>query len=232
MTIVNYDSKLCDLLSSDPTIVTVFNRFGILLGVGDKTVSRICDDMGIDKAFFTTMLNTFINEEYFPQEMLCTFSATKIIEYLNKTNNYYQYYLIPNIQRHFGYLLAKSDASNKSLHIIQEFFFEVKQELQARINEDQTTWFPEVLNLESNLGHVTIDCTNIKHQDDDSIEDKVNDLMNMLIMHISGDYDINLAHAVLTAVYGLKKDIKQNNRIRERILRPLHDALITLSKQQ
>lgn len=72
MTIVNYDTKLCDILSTDPTIVTVLNRFGILLGVGDKTIYKICQEEKIDKVFFTTMLNTFINDEYFPQDVLCT----------------------------------------------------------------------------------------------------------------------------------------------------------------
>ena len=33
MTIVNYESKLCDLLSFDPAIITVLNRFDIQLGV-------------------------------------------------------------------------------------------------------------------------------------------------------------------------------------------------------
>ena len=125
MTIVNYESKLCDLLSFDPAIITVLNRFDIQLGVSDKTVTKVCEEKGIDKAFFTTMLNTFINKDYFPQEILSTFSAAKIIDYLTKTNNYYQYYQIPNIERNFAYLLSKSDANNSSLAIIQKFFFEV-----------------------------------------------------------------------------------------------------------
>ena len=42
MTIVNYESKLCDLLSFDPAIITVLNRFDIQLGVSDKTVTKVC----------------------------------------------------------------------------------------------------------------------------------------------------------------------------------------------
>ena len=227
MTIVNYESKLCDLLSFDPAIITVLNRFDIQLGVSDKTVTKVCEEKGIDKAFFTTMLNTFINKDYFPQEILSTFSAAKIIDYLTKTNNYYQYYQIPNIERHFAYLLSKSDANNSSLAIIQKFFFEVKQELQLRIHDDCTTWFPQIINLEQAIGHVTIAHIDANICQEDSIEAKVSDLMNMFIMHLSGTYDVNLAHAVLTAIYALKKAISQNNRIRERILRPLHEALLS-----
>jgi regulator of cell morphogenesis and NO signaling len=59
----------------------------------------------------------------------------------------------------------------------------------------------------------------------DSIEDKINDLINMFVIHLTGDYDLNLGHAVLFAIFSLKKDIKQNNRIRNRILRPISIAL-------
>ena len=196
MTIVNYESKLCDLLSFDPAIITVLNRFDIQLGVSDKTVTKVCEEKGIDKAFFTTMLNTFINKDYFPQEILSTFSAAKIIDYLTKTNNYYQYYQIPNIERHFAYLLSKSDANNSSLAIIQKFFFEVKQELQLRIHDDCATWFPQIISLEQAIGHVTIAHIDANICQEDSIEAKVSDLMNMFIMHLSGTYDVNLAHAL------------------------------------
>lgn len=232
MAIVNYDTKLCDILSTDPTIVTVLNRFGILLGVGDKTIYKICQEKKIDKVFFTTMLNTFINDEYFPQDVLCTFSASKIIDYLTKTNNYYQFFQIPNIERHFSYLIAKSSNENNSLSIIQKFFFEVKKELQARIDDDRESWFPTVQKLEKAIGHVTIGNAYSESIQEDSIEAKINDLLNMFVMHLSGNYDVNLAHAVLTAIFALKKDIKQNNRIRERILRPLYESLLESFNRQ
>ena len=47
----------------------------------------------------------------------------------------------------------------------------------------------------------------------------------MFVIHLRGDYDRILCHAVLFAVISLEKDICQNNRIRNRVLRPLVDAL-------
>ena len=52
----------------------------------------------------------------------------------------------------------------------------------------------------------------------------------MFIIHLKGDFDNNLAYAVLTALVNLKKDIRQNNRIRNRILRPLAAALARQSE--
>ena len=54
-----------------------------------------------------------------------------------------------------------------------------------------------------------------------NIEEKLNDLINMFVIHLKGEYDVNLCHAVLVAIMTLQKDIKQNNRIRYRILLPI-----------
>ena len=232
MQVVNSESRLCELLVVDPTIITVLNRFGINLGVGDKTIQKVCEENEIDPTFLISILNTFINEDYFPLEVLGSFSAVEIINYLNKTNAYYLHFQIPNIERHFKYLMDKSNENNSSLIFIQQFFFEVRNELQSRIAEDKSMWFPNIINLENEIGRITI-TENIEYSIiEDSIEAKINDLLNMFIMHLSGEYDNNLAHAVLIALFNLKKDLNQNNRIRERILRPLHTALQSIKKQK
>ena len=227
MQIVNYDSKLCDLIVGDPTLIAVLNRFGITLGVGDKTIARVCDENGIDKAFLTTILNTYINEDYVPGDGPNHFNAAKIVKYLQQTNAYYEHYLIPNIERHFNFLMSKNEKANASLLIIYRFFIEVKEELMSRIGEDRESLFPKVLKCFADVD-VKADANEANASDavqEDSIESKISDLLNMFVKHISGEYDTNLAHAVLTALYGLKKDINQNNRIRERLLCPIVAAI-------
>ena len=59
----------------------------------------------------------------------------------------------------------------------------------------------------------------------DCIDDKVQDLISMFVIHLKGDYDRNLTHAVLVAIFALKTDLEQNNRIRNRILIPLCQAM-------
>lgn len=220
MQIVNNDSKLCDLLTNEPTLVAVINRFGITLGVGDKTIARICDEKGIDKDFFTTILNTFINEDYFPDEVLGRYKAAYIVDYLNKTDAYYENYLIPNVERHFNFLMARGNGANSSLSIIYKFFLEVKEELLKSIKADREVLFPKALRYDGDE-QMSANVASVTDYQEDSIESKISDLLNMFVMHISGEYDNNLAHAVLIALFGLKKDISQNNRIRARILKPI-----------
>lgn len=231
MALVDNQTRLCDLVLKDPNIITVYNRFGIKLGVEDKSISNVCSELGLDSAFFATILNVYLNEEYFPERILSTFSATTIIGYLKKTNKYYVNYQLPNIERHFNLLIAKSNTSNCNLPLIKDFFNEVKCELLSRIDEDENHWFPEIINKEIEVGYTADTDMGINHftHDNDTVEDKIDDLINMFIIHLKGDYDLNLCHAVVFAVFSLKKEISKNNRIRNRLLLPI-SRLMSQSK--
>ena len=106
---------------------------------------------------------------------------------------------------------------------MKQFFDEMKNELLQRINDDRDRLFPEVISNGKTL--TTISELSHTEQATDTIEDKIDDLINMIIMHLKGDYDHNLGYAVIVAIFSLKKDIKQNNRIRERILLPIYNSL-------
>lgn len=234
MALVNLDTKLCDLVINDPSVITVINRFNIALGVGDKSINTICKAKDIDIDFFLTILNTFINEEYFPEKTLKSFSAAKIINYLNKTNDYYQRFQLPNIERHFDSLISRSNSGNNNLELMRKFFVEMKQELLLRIENDKTHWFPSIIALESEISKIYCEEFNIVYDknENDMIEEKLSDLKNMFVIHLSGEYDINLCHAVLFAIISLEKDIKQNNRIRSRILKPITTAMQRVSSNK
>ena len=222
-TFASVDSKLSDIIVDEPAVVTVLNRFGIRLGVGDSNIAKICDCKNIDRDFFVAIINTYLHEDYFPERIMASFGAKEIINYLRMTNVYYERFQIPNIERHFHFLISKTDDGENNLGLILTFFNEVKGELLKRIADDNSRWFPEVLKLKEVSAH-SCPIPQIP-EDSNSIEDKIDDLINMFVIHLKGDYDINLCQGVLVALFSLKKDITQNNRIRNRILKPLSEVL-------
>lgn len=228
--IISAETKLSQIIIEDPSILSVLNRFGISLGVGDLTIEQICNKKDLNTTFFTTILNTFRDPNFFPEKTLYSFRAHLIVDYLKKTNQSYIQFQLPNIERHLSLLISKSDSTGSNLLIIMNFFREVKAELMQRIYDDDNRWFPEILSLEQQCDTVP-DSPLSTHGIDtqDAIEDKVNDLISMFVIHLKGDYDMNLGQAVLLALDSIKKDITQNNRIRLRILLPLYQALITNS---
>lgn len=223
--IISSNTKLSQIIIDDPTILSVLSRFGISLGVGDMTIEQICQQKKMNVVFFTTILNTFRDPDFFPEKILYSFEAHLIVDYLKKNNQTYLQFQLPNIERHLHLLISKSDAQNSNLLIIMKFFSEVKAQLMKRIDDDKNRWFPEILALEKSEGNKVESTVMAFDESNDSIEDKINDLISMFVVHLTGDYDINLGQAVLLALDSLKKDIAQNNRIRKRILMPLYQAL-------
>ena len=160
---------------------------------------------------------------FYPDKCFDSFGVAEIIDYLRKTNNSYLQFQLPNIERHFGALISRSDKNN-NLPLLLNLYNEVKEEIVKRINNDNK-WFSEILTCVKDIsGSISIQIE-IAPELENSIEDKLSDLINMFVIHLRGEYDANLCHAVLFAIISLEKDIKQNNRIRNRILYPISVAL-------
>jgi len=229
--------QMSEVVEEHPSLIPVINRFGIRLGLGDKSVKEICEKHNLDPDFFLTVINTFLNEEYFPEKKLQTFHTSQIIDYLTKTNLHYQRYQLPNIERHLTSFITMSTPSNQTLVLIGKFFSSFKEELIARIENDQSKWFPYCLSLSEKIND---NISSEKNEDillsiyshkqtEDTIEELLVDLKRIMVKHLSGDYDENLCYAVIFALSSLEKDIRQHNRIRYRILVPMVTAMEKIS---
>lgn len=228
MPLVYTNMKLSEVVEEYPSLIPVLNRFGIRLGLGDKSVTDVCEEYKQDTDFLLTVINTFLNEEYFPERKLQTFHTSQIVDYLTKTNQYYLRYQIPNIERHLTSFISQSAPGNNTLTLIGRFFSSFKEELTSRIRRDEREWFPYCLSLSEKLNGVTERDALHLHSSkpkEDAIEALLYDLKSIMVKHLSGDYNENLCYAVIFAVNSLEKDIKQHNRIRYRILEPMVAAM-------
>lgn len=199
-----------------PSLIPVVNRLGIRLGVGDGSIGMVCAGCNIGTDFFLSVINTFLDEDYFPSDATGTFSLAKTVDYLQKTNNYYLRVQLPNIDRHFGSLIERSGSDN-NLHLLRKFYQDMRGQLTECLSYDEDILFPaltggSVDSVEFNSGY-------------SEVEEKLHDLLFFFVEHLKGEYDLNLCTAVVSAVFSLAKDVCQNNRIRSRILLPLVERL-------
>ncbi|MEG1616203.1 MAG: helix-turn-helix transcriptional regulator [Bacteroidales bacterium] len=216
--------KLSDVILHEPSLIPVINRFGIHLGLGDKTIRTICEERKLEPDFFLSILNTFIHANYFPENKFRSFNATQIVDYLTKTNQSYERFLLPNIERHLNSFIERSDPDNANLEVLRKFFTLFKKELKARIEEDNNTIFPKIRTLSEVFAAEDL-YLEAYETEPDALEEKLIDMKSIMIKHLSGEFDENLCYAVLIAICNLEKDINQHNRIRNKILFPLADAL-------
>lgn len=197
------------MILREPDVIPLINRWGIKLGVGASTVGDECKRHGIDTPLFCTILNTFVNDNYFPVRNLMEFDPWQLTHYLTLTYQYYLHYLLPNIDRHFDMLLQRSGTDNNLAHI-RRFFEALKGEIVERIDFDMQQWFPMIERDEP-----------MEVPDSSAINEKLSDLQHMMVCHLQGVYEPNLCYAVISAIFALAKDLSKNNRLRDRILRAI-----------
>ena len=214
MALYNVDSKLSDAIMAHPSLIPVVNRLGVTLGVGDLSIGAVCSLTHISPDFFLSVINTFVDEEYFPANASGAFSLEMTVDYLQKTSSFYLNVQLPNIDRHFSSLIARSGEDN-NLQMLQKFYTGMRVQLERCLKSEEKQ-IPDTIKK----GEVTTELEEIVAGYGE-VEEKLHDLLTFFVVHLRGSYDKNLCMAVVSAVFSLEKDIRQNNRIRNRILVPM-----------
>ena len=77
MALIYRDTRMSDVIAHEPSVIPVINRFGINLGTGDSSVAEICAAHNLDTDFVLAILNTFVNDGYFPEDTLLSFRVSE-----------------------------------------------------------------------------------------------------------------------------------------------------------
>lgn len=221
MEIFTREHKVFHLITHNYDLLPVLNRFGIKLGIRDKNIETVCKEKGINTSFFLAIVNTYHNETFFPENELLSFSPVEIIDYLKKTHTYYIHYVVPKLDRLLELLISSSESNYKGLQMVDAFYKKYKKELSQHIDYEEEHVFPYVLELVKNNKlnkDYTIRSFEKEHT---NIDDKLNDLKNLLIKYITPDYDENICNEFIITLFRFEKDIKDHARIEDKILLPL-----------
>ena len=129
MSIIKEDTILSEVLAQHHILIPIVNRFGIRLGVGDKTIETICEEQDLNVDFILTILNVYLDDKYISDKQLSHFDLEPIANYFNETIQNYLHSLVPNIEKHLHAFIALSDSKNEELKALQKVFFQFKEEL-------------------------------------------------------------------------------------------------------
>jgi regulator of cell morphogenesis and NO signaling len=119
--------------SIEEQVLQLMNRFGISLGVGDKTIATICAEQKVDCNTFLTIVNYALNREI-PTQL--DIHIPTLHRYLENAHTYFLKFQLPRIRQELleAINLAPND-SRVPLMIIQ-FFDEYAQEIKAHIDHE------------------------------------------------------------------------------------------------
>jgi len=230
MELFNENSKLASVILKDHSLLPVINRLGIKLGFGDETIRNICVEKGIDLNFFVETINVFHYEAYFPEKRLLDFPISMVIDYLIKTHQYYKNYLIPENDRLMELFLSASPDESSDNELVRKFYTKFKEEFVIHINFEEKEMFPYILELNAviedpslcnqfNMKYPSFSITGFE-KEHSNMDDKMDDLKNIIIKYLPPNYDQNRGNAFLYNLFMFEKDLKNHSRIEDHILIP------------
>lgn len=209
--------KVSKLLFYHPELILVLERFGIKLGVREKTVEEICSLHGISLKVFLVIANLNLNSTYKFSLDFSTEELKQIVNYLMRSHSYYSDEVFPEVIKNI-HLMSES-SQKPEMQLVERFFNEYKNEVDQHFDYENNTVFPYILNLidaNASDNYSVIDYR--EHHDD--IQEKLDDVKRLLIEHLPQKSDNNLRRKILFALFDLDKDLQTHSKIENEILIP------------
>lgn len=211
--------KLADIIHADYRLLVLLPRFGLNLGFGDKTVKECCEKNQIPASFFVMICNIYAFERYLPDSReIETIDIEQLISYLLKSHDYYLHNRIQGI-----YELLQAIAENceqQHRKILNRFFEEYQKEVVNHFNYEEKTVFPYIQNVIRGEQYTGYDI-GIFGQNHSNIDDKLNDLKNIVIKYLPGDAMLQEKITMLSNIFSLEEDLNRHVLIEDKILIPL-----------
>lgn len=191
MKLYEADDKMIDLIGDNYSMLQGLNAFGIHLGFGDKTVSKICDEQGVDCYTFLTVVNFLING-YTPKNTDDNISVKTLLDYLRASHRFFLDFQLPSIRKKLEETLRQGDSLSV---LILRLYDEYARDIQVHMKYEEKTLFPyvEALLQGEQKTDYNVDIFSKHHSDTTG---KFHELKNIIIKYLPHDL---LANNQLTA---------------------------------
>ena len=213
------DTRLSDLITAHPSLLTLLTRLGISLGFGDRSIADVCEASGVDTAFFLLICNVYTFNNYIPSTpTILDTDMSGLVPYLEKSHRYYVDKRLPHIERHLDAIAHKLGGRIGQVFI--NFFQEYKQEVEAHFGHEERDVFPHIRALMAGERDKSYNIDMFLHTHSD-IEGKLDDLLNIVFKYLPPQVDDDNVLDVVYDILRLREDLKKHTFIEEKIMVPL-----------
>ena len=212
---INAESKLSEVLRGNLNLLFVLNQFCIPLGFGEKTIKEVCVKHALNLEEFLTLLCFHSNPDEPDWDRLNNLSAACILNYLKKTHQYFLDYRLPNIGNQIGSALTDQITREPIL----TYFEEYKKEVRQHMNYENEVFFPyvETLMQHHNAPDFSVSDYEAKH---DNIEEKLDDLINLLLKYLPTQGDSYQLRDVLEMLQQCNNELNLHRFLEDEVLVP------------
>ena len=207
---------MIDLISDNYSMLQGLSAFGIRLGFGDKTVSEICEQQGVDCYTFLTVVNFLING-YAPKEIDGKVSVSTLLNYLRASHRYFLDYQLPAIRKKLEETLSKD---NKLDILILKLYDSYANDIRKHMKYEDKTVFPyvEALLRGERPSDYNVEIFAKHHSDTTG---KFHELKNIIIKYLPHDgLTNNQLTATLYDMYNNEEWLSNHSNVEELLFVP------------
>ena len=214
---------MADLVLGNSKLLLMFPRFGMDLGFGDHSIAEVCAMNNVSTPFFLMICNVYCNDDYTPSpEDIASVDLKALTNYLLESHKYYLNERLPHIEEHLGHIIKA--CIPKYGNMLRRFFNEYKNEVVDHFIYEEKNVFPYLQQL-ANQDVKTDYKIKVFHENHTNIEDKLSDLMNILVKYLPADVFPKERIEIALDINELSDDLMSHALIEERVLIPFVESL-------
>lgn len=199
--------KMSDLLSQDRRAMQIVSRFGIPMGVGDKTIDAVCKEHGIHTPTFLAIIRNKSSQPCYPcSPDTSDIDLPTLQKYLRNAHTYFLDFLLPRLRRQLIEAINPTVTDSQIPLLIVRYYDEYVQEIRTHIQHE-------------NEGKIEEHATDDRH-----ITEKLHELVNLIIKyypaHSTYPFANELMTTVLLGIYQTEEELQVHCAIEDELLRP------------
>ena len=130
---IHRDSKLAEIIISQPYIILMLEHFEVSLPVQDITISQICEKHHINEALFIAFTNLYCGKKGIPSLRLTADDAITITRFLATSHRYYLEQIYPEIMQLIEQMRNRISTTKQLVSLFTDYFKEVTTHLIMKI---------------------------------------------------------------------------------------------------
>lgn len=214
------EDMMSDLICDNYPMLLVLNRFGVLLGFGDKSIADVCVANNVHVDTFLSVVNLLISDDKCSIETdFSKLSLTHLVEYLHNSHSYFLDYRFPSIRQNMKSAIVGHDKHEDAISVaVLGYFDQYVDEVRKHMMYEEEVVFPYVKQVAQGM-----DTTDYKigifSDHHDNINSKLVELKNILIKYYpaKASYEIS---SVLFDIFSCENDLTSHNMIEDYLLVP------------
>lgn len=213
--------KAADLVASDCNLLSILERFGIKLGFGEATVEELCASYSLSANLVVAISNIYsFNDCHHKAGALKKEDIAHIISYLRASHMQYMNSSLPSLHNSIHTMMEEYEETNR--YILNKFFDDYDSEIKKHFEHEEQCVFPYIESLLAGSIQPS-EAYNITkfEKSHTNVDEKLNDLKNIIIKYLPGDYTSDIRMKVLRKIFRMEDDLRKHSTVENRLLIPL-----------